>query len=278
VMTTTPAIDGRDTFFPVVARSRRPRSLFLFATGFIFSTGSVVLREPAPIDLGLMLLLGFGLLAGKLKLGSTPSVPIFLLVVFSCANLVSMASAVDAGRAVWYFAVTFYLILTWAFLVGIFNRYGSKAAYAVFAGYTIAGLISAVLGTAAYLHVIPFTAELLLNGRPKGLFKDPNVFGPYLVPIALFSLAFCTQQARVGLRFLLCASMLMLSTVAVLLSFSRACWINLATCFVCFFPLQAILCGFDAWSVRRLAAGASCLGVLALGVALSSVRLRRCTK
>jgi O-antigen ligase len=64
--------------------------------------------------------------------------------------------------------------------------------------------------------------------RAQGLFKDPNVFGPFLVPAALILMEE-TVAPRL-LRFRLPMKLVLLSvlTVGVVFSFSRAAWLNLA--------------------------------------------------
>ena len=72
-------------------------------------------------------------------------------------------------------------------------------------------------------------AEAFVDGpRAQGLFKDPNVFGPFLVPAVLILMEE-TVAPRL-LRFRLATKLVLLSvlTVGVVFSFSRAAWLNLA--------------------------------------------------
>jgi len=56
-------------------------------------------------------------------------------------------------------------------------------------GYTLAGVLAVALSAFAFFGVIRDQSLLLGSGRAQGLFKDPNVYGPYLVPMLLFALA-----------------------------------------------------------------------------------------
>ena len=95
-------------------------------------------------------------------------------------------------------------------------------------GYVLAGIVSAFLGCAAYFGLIPGQAILLVNSRPKGLFKDPNVFGPYLVPMAIYAIANFEDRARTFWNRAGWATVSLIAASAIFLSYSRACWINFA--------------------------------------------------
>jgi O-antigen ligase len=246
---------------------RRPANAgipwFPAAAGIVLATGSIVMVEPAPVDLGVVLLLAVGLVFGSLSLKRVPSGPVFLLLLFSLSNLVSMYEASNAARATWFCLVTGYLLLSWFLLVGLLDRYGAIALKCILAGYIFAGVLSAVLGTAAYLATTPYTKYLLLNGRPRGLFKDPNVYGPYLVPIVVCALAILSRRINKVSRFLFWLAILLISTIGVFLSFSRASWINLVVTLGAFFLLQIVFSDNTRRSFRHLTVGLGCTVVLA---------------
>ena len=64
--------------------------------------------------------------------------------------------------------------------------------------------------------------------RAQGLFKDPNVFGPFLVPAALLVLEEAAAPRLLSSRRTTKLVMLSVLTTGVVLSFSRAAWLNLA--------------------------------------------------
>src|ERR1041384_3505845 len=80
---------------------RRP-GLYLFLVGLTMATGTVVLIEPAPIDIALMLLLVIGLLLGKLEFRDAHALPMMLLGLVAVANLISTPGGSDPARAIWY--------------------------------------------------------------------------------------------------------------------------------------------------------------------------------
>jgi O-antigen ligase len=214
--------------YPAVARTRSRTSLYLFLVGLVMASGTVVLIEPAPIDIGLILLLAFGLLLNQLEFRGEHALPMLLLGLVAAANLCSIPEASDTGRAIWYGSVTLYLLCSWVFFVGLISKYGLRATSVLLKTYVLAGIAAALLSGLSYFHLIPFQDVLLLYGRPKGLFKDPNVYGPYMVPVALYALAKLNAKGlRAGLKLFWCCAYVV-ATSGVFLSFSRACWLNYA--------------------------------------------------
>jgi hypothetical protein len=47
-------------------------------------------------------------------------------------------------------------------------------------------MVAALAGSIGYFELIPGAHEMMTRyGRATGLFKDPNVFGPFLLPAML---------------------------------------------------------------------------------------------
>ncbi len=116
--------------------------------------------------------------------------------------------------------------VTALFFAAMLGANTERRVAALMRGCMVAGVIAALAGVAAYLKLIPGSAEFLLYDRARGTFKDPNVFGAFLMLPALLAL-----QMVVAGRFAQAATgmcLLGLFTVAILLSFSRAAWGQLA--------------------------------------------------
>jgi hypothetical protein len=91
----------------------------------------------------------------------------------------------------------------------------------------VGGLIAAIAGIAGYFNLVPGGHDLLtLYERARGTFKDPNVFGAFLVLPALFLLQSVVSD-RFGKSFR-SAIALCIMALAILLAFSRAAWGQLA--------------------------------------------------
>ena len=92
----------------------------------------------------------------------------------------------------------------------------------LFIGYICAAIGSGLLGIGGYLGVIPGGEIFTLYDRAKGAFKDPNVFGPFLVLPALYLIHSILTG---GLRtMLICTPPLLIIVLALFLAFSRAAW------------------------------------------------------
>jgi hypothetical protein len=95
------------------------------------------------------------------------------------------------------------------------------------AGYAGAALFSALLALMSLLPGIALAPDLLQwEGRPKAFFKDPNVFGPYLVPATVVFLE--AAGRRRGMKTALLILFAVICAAGVVASASRAAWANLA--------------------------------------------------
>ncbi len=103
--------------------------------------------------------------------------------------------------------------------------------------------------------------------RAQGLFKDPNVFGPFLVPAALILMeeTVAPRLLRFRLATKLCCCRVL--TVGVVFSFSRAAWLNLAVGMLVLLVVLALRRGGARRAmtllVVSLVAGAALFGVVA---------------
>jgi len=192
-----------------------------------FCLFSVVQMEPAPTDMLVMLLLLVGLLTGKLSLkGLTGSSLVHLsLWGFLVANLVSLVYVNAVLDGLGYLLITAYLI-AFLYFVKMYIT-SSQAMRTVMIGYLVSAMLAVVLVSLGYLGI---GTELFIRhgARAKGPFKDPNVFGPFLIPMVIFLLDEIVQPKIIlGLR-----SAKVLATIAltagVFLCGSRAAWANLA--------------------------------------------------
>src|SRR5699024_1449476 len=88
----------------------------------------------------------------------------------------------------YYVVITIYCIISWLFLTSIGTFFGSSFIKIIFYAYVLACMVIVIPGLIAYLYPFEMLDIFLWEGRMKGLFKDPNVFGPFLIPATLFSL------------------------------------------------------------------------------------------
>lgn len=184
----------------------------IFLTGF-------VMREPAPYELFMAALMPVWALFG-LKISRTVALLAVLLIVFVIGGMISMTQMADLRDTPLYLSVTFFLALTGIFFAAVLES-RSDLYGLIYWSWTAAAVLTAALGIAGYFGAFP--GELFtLYGRAAGAFKDPNVFGPFLVLPAMFML----QRILVGrsAAMPLHAGILVFLSAGVFFSFSRGGW------------------------------------------------------
>jgi hypothetical protein len=185
----------------------------------------VVLVEPAPADLVLLVVIAVAAATGRFAV-RVPAIIVGALGALLTLNLLSAVEVVDATRATTFFAITAYLILLAVWLSGYVR---SRARARLVGGaYLFAAASSAALGALAFFIAVPGRDLLVDGGRVQALFQDPNVFGPFLVPITLILAEDLITPRLFGLRRVVKALLVLLLVLGVMLSFSRGAWGNLA--------------------------------------------------
>lgn len=181
--------------------------------------------EPSPSDIGIAVLIVAGFLCGNLQWDRSLTLPLILLGLFVMANFVSLCYAVDLEEGARYFAITLFMLVSWMFVVGVLMKHQERGLRSLMSAFTVGGVVSSLLAILCYFDLAPFGDWLLFFDRIKGFFKDPNVFGPYLVVVAIYALH-RLQMGESFTRKLWWLASCLVSTLGVLLCYSRAAWIN----------------------------------------------------
>jgi O-antigen ligase len=193
---------------------------------------AVVKVDPAPADAILVVAMLAALVTGRFDLARVPTAMVVLVGALLGLSAISTVEAVDRHRAYAFLAITVYLGLFALWLSAYVES--ARRARAVLLAYVFAAVVVGALGTLALVAPIPGRAALLYHGccRAEGFFKDPNVFGPFLVPaIVLLLEEVLAPRLLPGRRAIKLAGLAIL-TVGVLVSYSRAAWLNLAVAVV----------------------------------------------
>lgn len=197
-----------------------------------------------------------------------------LLLLFLSLWLVNAASAFIAvtftpefDDAQKHTFVSLYLYLSCFTFAAFVARNPLAHAKLVLNGWTFAAIIAGSSGLVGYFNLLPGADELFTKfGRAAGTFKDPNVFGPFLVAPIVYTLHLMihTSRKRVFLIALTAAGIL---SLALLLSFSRGAWVCLAAAIA----LYAVMALLTAPTVRQKARITSMLfvGALAMGIVVA---------
>jgi O-antigen ligase len=200
----------------------------------------VVFIEPAPPDLVFSVVMAVAVATGRFALARVPSSVLTLAAALVLLNLLSVTSAIDLGRAGKYMGITLYLVIFAFWLTGYVES--SRRARAVVTWLVVGAVASALAGTAAVVVGFPGADLLTLYEPPraKALFKDPNVFGPFLVVPVLLLLSELVQPRLLSWRRPVVVACLGALGVGVLFAYSRAAWLNLAVAFVVLMAVSVV--------------------------------------
>jgi O-antigen ligase len=182
--------------------------------------------EPAPADVVFGVVIAAALATGRFSLERVPLSVMLLVSVFLALNLLASVEVIDAARAIEYFAITLYLGIFGIWLAGYVRSV--RRARLILVAYLVAAVVSAAAACLALFTPLPGGGAFVDGPRAQGLFKDPNVFGPFLVPAALILMEETVAPRLLRLRLATKLFLLSVVAVGVLFSFSRAAWLNLA--------------------------------------------------
>jgi hypothetical protein len=212
---------------------------FNFMVFVCFCLLGIVRVEPAPVDGLVLLLLLVGLLTGKLSLKALRGSSFIHLTlwIFLLANLISLATARTFSDSLRFLVITVYLII-FAYFVKMYVT-SFQAMRTLLLGYLVSVTINTLFIILGYFRIGPFS-ELFLQGgiRAVGAFKDPNVFGPFIIPVALLLIDEILYPRILPKFFLAKLLGVGILVVAVFLSFSRAAWANLALAVAIYFIIN----------------------------------------
>lgn len=188
---------------------------------WIFS-GGFILFEPSFYEFLFLVTLCMGL-AARMRLFSSTAPLLLLIMPFSVFGLIAAFQVryTPLTDAIIFVLVTIYLLFTVFFIANFVAEAPRQRMAVVRRAYVAVAVVSAAIGILAYLKVLP-NAELFLRyDRAKAMFKDPNVYGPFLILPAMWVLrdVFFHRQ-----RQLLNGAIVLLLMIGVFVSFSRAAW------------------------------------------------------
>jgi O-antigen ligase len=234
-----------------------PAPVVALSITILLALSSVVMVEPAPSDILFPAVFALTLITGHMV--SPLRLPGIFLASIGILSLASYASLLSAWawnlRYSWfYLCVTFYMLAYFVFFAGFVGKFGGRAALILRDGYLWAATITAAIGLLAATHILPNSEMFFRDAsllRIQSTFKDPNVFGPFLVGAIFLGLSALAHGERVKLRYLFVVT---LSLVGVTLSFSRGAYVHLLVSLVAYFLMEFVVVGMPRAS-RRLAGG-----------------------
>ena len=165
------------------------QALLDMLVAFWIFTGCLVFVEPSPYEVSFLLVLPVAFMAGMGLYRSTLGLLLIFIGFIPFALIGAFQVRImDVSDALIFVIVTIFLLLTAYFVANYVAENTEKRMRLIMGAYTFAALLSAVIGTLAYLRLMPAADMFLLYGRAKAMFNDPNVFGPFLVLPAMYAL------------------------------------------------------------------------------------------
>jgi hypothetical protein len=186
-------------------------------------TSPIAFIEPSPHDASMAVLMAAAV-AARVRFDRKLLPLTLLLAIWLAGAFFALIPVVGQKQAVQYVATSFYLIIA-AILFARLFRDGDPARLIILRrGYIIAALIATAAGYIGFFHLLPGSDIFLANDRVSATFKDPNVYGPFLIfPLLLLLIEFMTGALRLaGL------AIMMFLAGGLFLSFSRGAWAHFA--------------------------------------------------
>jgi O-antigen ligase len=201
--------------------------LALAAVAVTIASSGVVFSEPAPVDaltVGLFVLLPA---VGLLAINPTLVAYFSLWAIAGACAVLAATLSLDLKLTLTHVGVTLYLYIASVVFAGFVAKSPAAHTELIFKAWTWAALGAAAAALIGYFGLLPGAFDLFTkHDRASGTFKDPNVLGPFLVPPILYLVH--VALGRRGLRMVPPLALSGVLTLALLATFSRGAWMNLA--------------------------------------------------
>jgi hypothetical protein len=145
-----------------------------------------VRSEPAPFDLLLVVLLGMGLLTGRLRWRPSKHDTVVLIGMWGLivANMLSVVGVVPIFQNLRFMGITLYALSLFCFV----RMYATepRAVRILLIGYTASAALNALAVVVSFMGIGLPIAVVRFSIRGVGFFKDPNVYAAFVVVAALW--------------------------------------------------------------------------------------------
>jgi hypothetical protein len=250
-----------------VTTAALPQRLLNIVLFVALLTSSIAFIEPSPHD-GLMIILFATCIAARVRFDRKIVPLTLLLAVWLAGAFLAVIPVLDQKQTVQYVATSTYLVIAAVVFAALFCDGDLVRLLVLRRAYIIAALIATAAGYVGFFHLMPGSDIFLANDRVSATFKDPNVYGPFLIfPLLLLLIEFMTR----GLRLTSFAIMIFLLG-GLLLSFSRGAWAHFA--FSAIVAVALLLAAAPEPRLRRrvvLLSVAALIGMMIFVVALISI-------
>lgn len=200
--------------------AQRVLNITLFVT-VLFS--SIAFIEPSPHDAMMFVLLAM-CVAARVHFDRKLVPLLVLTIVWLLGGFLTLLRVSDQENTIQYAGTSVYLGLAGLMFASLFCDGSLVRLFILRRAYILAALVATAAGYLGFFHLIPHYDIFLDNDRVSATFKDPNVYGPFLVyPLLLLIIGMMTRGVRVIELVVLLALL-----GGLFLSFSRGAWMHFA--------------------------------------------------
>lgn len=206
---------------PAAAPRLRIASLQRAALWLLIASSAFVIVEPSPYEFFFVVVaLIYGL--RELRFDRSMASLVIWPALFNVGGLLALVPYLDDRKAVTFVAISIYIAITALFFAGLIAKEPLGRMRTIRSAYVVSAFLASCIGIIGYFNVAGLGEYFTLYGRASGPFKDPNVFGPFLVP----PLVWLAQDMLLKRRGSLTRGALPLVVIllGLLLSFSRGAW------------------------------------------------------
>jgi hypothetical protein len=202
------------------ALAQRLLNVTLFVT---MALSSIAFIEPSPHDALMFALLAM-CVAARVPFDRKLLPLLILTVVWLLGGFLSLVQVGDQENTVQYAGTSVYLGMAGIMFACLFCEGDLTRLGVLRRAYILAALVATLAGFLGFFHLVPGYQIFLDNERVSATFKDPNVYGPFLIfPLLLLIVGFMTRGVRIG-GLIVVAALL----GGLFLSFSRGAWLHFA--------------------------------------------------
>jgi O-antigen ligase len=256
------AIHTPVTAVPAVAFRERLLLTILYLTVL---SSSMAFIEPSPHD-AMMVVLAVACLIAGVRFERPIAPLLVLLLLWNVAGLISVIDVVGEEKTIQYAVTSLYLAMAALVFACVLAQNTETRLAALRSAYIATALFASLLGLGVYVHLLPGEDLFMWVGRVKSTFKDPNVFGPFLILPTLFLIErLITRKITLGA---VTGTMILLA--ALLFSFSRGAWINFALSAAVMLVLLILTGPTPNARLRPIVLGAAAIGSVVLALAALS--------
>ncbi|MFY9694044.1 MAG: O-antigen ligase family protein [Xanthobacteraceae bacterium] len=215
------------------AFAERLLNFVLFITVLL---SSIAFIEPSPHDVMMFVLL-VACVTARVPFDRRLAPLLVLTIVWLVGGAMSVIQVGDDEKAVQYFGTSVYLGCAALVFACLFSDGNAVRLQILRRAYLLAAILATITGYIGFFHLLPGAAIFMDGDRVSATFKDPNVYGPFLIfPLLMLMIGLLTRGIRL---FDLTVMMALLG--GLLLSFSRGAWVHFAvSATVCFMILLVV--------------------------------------